>query len=207
MRIIIVLIILAGAGWYFFGDKAEGPGAIISSAPRAAAQKLSMPPIQKNLAGNQTVKFGYGTLYLLASYEVTARILSRKDYTIGKESTLAPVDLALGWGRMAQPSVLSKLRITQDNRFYHYYWSNGPPISPQEIITSSANTHIIPANKAVEKSIRQLKKNQIVTLKGFLVRYHESKNKSWWEWKSSLTRADSGAGACEVFYVEHVIAY
>jgi hypothetical protein len=41
----------------------------------------------------------------------------------------------------------------------------------------------------------------MVSLSGYLVEINGANN---WRWRSSLSRTDTGQGACEVFYVEAV---
>jgi len=69
----------------------------------------------------------------------------------------------------------------------------------QEIVESSANMHLIPANAAVEKTLGKAREGASVRLTGFLV---QATDPSGWRWTSSLTRSDSGAGSCELVFVE-----
>ena len=70
------------------------------------------------------------TLKPLAGFSVEARVLSREDYSVGREADLSPTDLALGWGRMRDDDVLSRLDISQGGRFYSYRWEDQPPLPP-----------------------------------------------------------------------------
>lgn len=135
----------------------------------------------------------------LAQFAIRARVLGREEYSFGREADLSPVDLALGWRRMAEPAVYEPLNITQGGRWYRYSWSNQPPIPLQEIIESSANMHLIPANPAVERALRKARKGSFVRITGQLV---EVTHPGGWRWTSSLTRSDSGANSCELIYVE-----
>jgi hypothetical protein len=135
----------------------------------------------------------------LANFVIRARILSATHYSLDASSTLSPIDLALGWNRMADPSVYNALNISQGGRWYHYSWREAPPIPPQEIIESSANMHMIPANESVARVLNQATSNKFIKIKGMLVEITNSKG---WLWRSSLTRKDSGGGACEVIFVE-----
>lgn len=137
----------------------------------------------------------------LADFAVRARVLSREDYFAGKEADLSPVDLALGWKRMADPAVYEPLHITQGGRWYRYSWRDQPPIPLQEIIESSANMHMIAATPAVEKALKKTRQGGVVLIAGKLV---EVTHPSGWRWTSSLTRSDSGANACELVFVESV---
>ncbi len=140
-------------------------------------------------------------LETLASFEIEARVLSTKEYSSDRESELVPVDLALGWGAMSDSAVLDQLSISQNKRFYYYRWSNQPPIPPYEIVQHSANMHLIPADSDIEEQIRNARVGQIVHIVGQLV---EARDSDGWHWRSSLTRKDSGAGACELVRVEAI---
>ncbi len=141
------------------------------------------------------------TIQPLAEFQLRARILSREDYRFDNEAKLSPLDLALGWGRMADPVVYQQLAISQSGRWYHYRWQGQPPIPSDEIISSSANMHMVPENAAVEQQLAKLKAGQIIKLQGYLI---EARNAQGWRWRSSLSRNDTGAGACEVVWVRAV---
>jgi hypothetical protein len=136
----------------------------------------------------------------LASYEVTARVLSKKDYTWDKSADISPVDFALGWGLMSDANVLSDLHISQSGRWFYVYWQNAT-VDTNQVMTHSANTHILPANADIAKRVKQVKRNEVVHLKGFLV---EVTKKDGFLWRSSLTRNDTGDGSCEVLWVTDV---
>lgn len=177
-------------------------------APASATARMHGVPIQENIHGDRGISFHEGRLQFLATYDITARVLKKAYYNDGKNAELSPVDLALGWGEMADYDVYSQLSITQSGRFYHYSWPDTPPINPGEIVRSSANVHIIPADNAVKKKIDSIREGQVVHLRGYLVHYKETRpDGGWWEWRSSLVRTDKGKGACEVFYVVDATAY
>jgi hypothetical protein len=135
----------------------------------------------------------------LADFSLEARVLSRHDYAFDAESALAPTDLAFGWGRMSDSSVLDRLDISQAGRFYSYRWKDEPPLPPAEIVRSSANMHLIPADAGVARELARVRAGMVVTLRGRLV---EASGADGWRWRSSLTREDSGAGACELVLVD-----
>jgi hypothetical protein len=138
------------------------------------------------------------TLSPLAGFSIDARVLSRRDYSHGREAELSPTDLALGWQRMADDAVLSRLEINQGNRWYYYRWRGDPPIAPPEIARSSANMHLIPADAATAKVLRSVNRDDRVRIDGWLV---EAQTTDGWRWRSSTSRDDSGQGGCEVIYV------
>ena len=63
----------------------------------------------------------------------------------------APLDLAVGWGIMGKMNIRDEVSISQSRRRY-YWWGSArdiPMESIQKIGASSANWHLIPANKFV----------------------------------------------------------
>jgi hypothetical protein len=158
-------------------------------------------PVQISLANRPDVPHGRWTLTPRASYDITARILSREDYRFDAMADLVPEDLALGWGPMSDNRVLKDFEIGQSARFYWWRPIAPLPILRQEVIEHSANTHVIPADPSIRSQLRQLRPGQVVHLVGKLVDAVRD-NGAWLH--TSLTRSDTGAGACEVMLVEQV---
>lgn len=59
--------------------------------------------------------------------------------------------------------------------------------------------HLIAADKVIAKQIRHVRPGKIITLRGYLV---EVSGKDGFMWRSLLSRADTGGGACELMWVE-----
>lgn len=156
-------------------------------------------PLQTTETKSRTVKFKNTALDLLAEYKIRARILSTHRYFFDSMAKVAPVDLAVGWGVMSDSSVLKKLSISQDDRFYFYFWKGPPPVEASQMAKHSANMHLLPATAFVEDQIKSFRVGQIITLQGHLVRVNFPNGATA---KSSLTRDDTGPGACEIMWVE-----
>jgi hypothetical protein len=135
----------------------------------------------------------------LANFEIRARVLSSERYRWDAGAKLSPIDLALGWGRMSDSAVLESITIGQSDRWYHWRVSSQPPIPMEEIISNSANMHIIPATPGVERTLKDLRVGQVVNLKGWLVRIE---GPGGFRWTSSTTRTDTGDGSCELVWVD-----
>lgn len=150
---------------------------------------------------NQTASNQKARLTELQKYDGEFRILGRKDYSSGTEAEFSPVDFAVGWGDMAKPEIYSQIDISQSNRWYHWRIDHQPPISLENIATHSANMHIIPANAQVADALKRIKEDDLVYLQGALV---EIEMDNGWRWRSSLSRDDTGAGACELMRVDQV---
>jgi len=155
-------------------------------------------PVQNNLSiTKEWPKDGY-TIKALAEYKIKARVLSRNNFSIGRESDLSPLDLALGWGPMSDQSVIDKIKITQSNRWYHWE-TDSSPIPLNQVSLNSANVHIIPNNEDVENKLENVYKGSLIEMKGYLVSINA---KDGWHWQSSLKRDDTGGGSCELFLVD-----
>jgi hypothetical protein len=167
--------------------------------PAAAARARGRGTVAEPGAGRlQRHPFATGALAATRGFQRRCARASREDYSRGREADLSPTDLALGWGRMRDDAVLSQLSIDQANRWYHYRWRGTPPIPVREIVRSSANMHMIPADENAARALSKVRAGDNVRIDGWLV---EADAPDGWHWRSSLTREDSGSGACEVVYV------
>ena len=165
---------------------------------RPAGVLVPEPPVQRQVSSSSfREKNGY-RIALLASFDIRGRVIGAERYRFDRGAALSPVDLALGWGPISDSQVLRQLNISQGGRFYSW-WAQSFPV-PREIIEShSANMHMIPATDDLERRLKSIRAGNIVRIKGFLV---EVTGKDGFRWKSSLTRTDTGAGACELIWVE-----
>jgi hypothetical protein len=192
-KVIIVLLIVFG-GWKLLsspGSVTLGPGVLAGVEP----YQDSVEPAVSRSIENYTITD-------LATFRIKAKVLSRKDYVIGREADLSPVDLALGWGNMSDESVLSNIEISQSGRFYRWQVESFP-IPRREIETHSANMHLIPANEAVKDEIEKVREGEIIEISGSLVEVLSGND--GWRWTSSMTRTDTGSGACELILVDSFI--
>jgi hypothetical protein len=188
-----LLALLAALAWHWNSARPVRhlPGILVAAVP-----------LQQKLDGDaslQALRKGDVALKPLAKFSLSARVLSRADYHWDTLAALVPVDLALGWGRMSDSAILEKVEISQSGRFFHWHVDQFP-IPEREIIESAANMHLIPADNGVERAIKRARVGDIVTFDGLLVEI---------DWPngaravSSLTRSDTGAGACEIVWVEN----
>jgi len=168
--------------------------------PEAAWQKRPAPadPVQttEGLPPAWTYDGDY-TITPLARYAVTAVVLSRSRYRNDRAAELAPLDLALGWGPMSDAKVINALNISQSGRWYEYTWRDAP-LPGAVMAANSANTHCIPATPEIRQQLLSVRRHDLVTLEGFLVAVNGPDN---YTWRSSLSRTDTGGGACEIFWI------
>jgi hypothetical protein len=150
-------------------------------------------PVQRDIDSAPLIERGAYRLRPRAEFSATVRVLAREDYSLGELADLVPTDFAVGWGAMSDSAVLEDVEITQSNRFYFWrteHW----PIERGEIESHSANWHVIPDNPAVRSVLGKLRRGSIVELEGELVDIEGGTGSM----RTSLTRLDTGAGACEV---------
>jgi len=189
---LLILLFVAVLVWQFLlpAQTVElGPGVMAGDAP-----------VQENIDSRDSFLRDDYRITPLADFSIRAKVLSRESYFLGPESDLSPVDLALGWGPMSDEAVLKNIEISQSGRWYRWR-SSDLPIPQRKVGMYSSNIHIIPADAAVADMIDDILVGQIVDLSGYLVRVDADDG---WRWISSLSREDSGAGACELFYVKQV---
>ena len=202
---LVVVLLLLAVGWWH-SPLSPRSAAVPAQVDDVAVDCLLPPrvvagasPLQSPVPASQPpFLLQAATLTPLAGFSVQARVLSREDYRMGREAELSPTDLALGWGRMRDDAVLARLDISQSGRFYRYRWQDAPPLPPAEIVRSSANMHLIPADATVAETLQDVREGDRVRIQGWLV---EARAADGWHWRSSTTREDSGAGACELIYV------
>jgi len=188
----LFMALIACAVWWLWlspEPPAHWGGRAASETPRQTTAELPRPWTRDGM------KFEP-----LARFAMRGVVLSRERYRYDPEAALAPVDLALGWGRMSEAAVINALRISQDHRWYEYGWRQNPPIPQEEIALSSANMHLIPANGTVRAAILAVRRHDLVEFQGYLVEV----TRPGWRWRSSLSREDTGGHSCEVVWVDHL---
>ena len=188
----ITLLLLAVLAWRDWNRReiVHEPGVLVSELP-----------LQRAMEGSDPILLDGYRLTRRAEFGIRARVLSREDYRWGSESDLSPIDLALGWRAMSDQAVLDRITITQGSRWYFTRYDLPAPISDQAIINNSSNMHMVPANPWVLKKLKDVRRGDVVRLKGFLV---DIDSDSGFRWRTSLRRDDTGNGSCELFYVEDI---
>jgi len=187
---IFVAILAAIFGWnYLHRPITYPPGVLISSEPEQTS--TTDAPITR----------GNFHLQPLAHIALDARLLHRKIYRYDRQAALVPIDLALGWGSMSDQRVLDRITITQSMRFYWFEYKLPPPLSKEEIIAHSTNMHIIPSTPEIATKCKSLRPGTLVHLDGDLV---EATASNFSTWRSSLSRTDTGNGACELMWLKEL---
>ncbi|MCP4547416.1 MAG: hypothetical protein GY835_13240 [bacterium] len=189
-RILLIAVIAVwGLIWWSQRSISHPPGVL---APKVPSQVAAQGVDQVFIKGSK--------ITFLADFTVNARVLSKKRYRMDRGAKVSPYDLALGWGPMSDSEILDQMEIRQAGRFF--MWSvDQYPIPANEITVHASNMHIIPADAAVMAKLRAIRRGHVVTISGHLVMVN---GEDGGVWLSSLTRSDSGDGACEVVYAEEI---
>ena len=192
MKKLILFTVVVIVCWKLLGQPQQitlGPG--VKAAEQPAQTKINSP---------DPFTYNNYTITPLAEFSIKAKVLAKKNYHYDRGSDISPVDLALGWGRMSDEAVLEHINIRQSSRWYRWDTAHYP-IPRREIETSSANMHMIPANDLIESALDKINPGEIIHLQGKLVKVNSAKG---YIWQSSLTRNDTGSGACELIWVEQL---
>jgi len=184
--------------------QASRPGPLFP--PSTIAQPAGLivaanPPVQRALTGSAPQTFDDLSLQPLAEFAFDARLISLAWYSSGAEARYSPVDLGIGWERMSDSANIDALDWRHGSRFLNYRFSDQPPIPQSEIDRSVANLHILPASDSVLKQIERLRPGQRIVGRGLLV---NARRADGWYWNTSLTRDDTGAGACELLLLTDI---
>jgi len=188
---LLAIALVWGAYLYLHRPITYPPGVLVSSEPEQTNLSEPVTPIE------------HGKFHLkpLARFALDARLLHRKIYRWDRQSALAQMDLAVGWGPMSDQAVIDRLSISQSMRFFWYEYRLPPPIPKEEIVCHGSNLHIIPSTAAIASQCKSLRIGSLIHLSGELV---EATGPNIGTWRSSLSRTDSGNGACELVWVEEL---
>jgi hypothetical protein len=119
---LVACLVLGVLGWWFSPHsprRVSAPAGVVSNGgcplpPRVGGGDA---PLQTGVPASMSpFALPAATLKPLAGFSIQARVLSGEDYRMGREADLSPTDLALGWNRMAEDEVQSKLSISQSVR-------------------------------------------------------------------------------------------
>jgi len=191
MKTALLALIAIGVVVYLFdtAERRHPPGILVFEEPD-----------QRLTNGSPAWKMGKYQVTALASYEIRARVLHTESYWLDRGADLSPMDLAVGWGPMSDQRIIDQLDFWQGQRWYRYWpRKSTAPLSGEDMNAHSANVHIIPADDDVKRVLRSFKAGDVVRMDGYLVQVD---GPGGYNWRSSLSRTDTGAGACELFRVE-----
>jgi hypothetical protein len=184
-------------------DSMSSEPVITSNDPLQTPYSPSSPdekPLVLNRAGIEY------NIHPVANYSISGRVVSRRRYYSGWDyglaADLSPVDFALVWGDLAKTQMDRFISYDHGQRFFHYHYKNDIPVTADYIISHSSNNHLIPATPKIDRAIKTVKAGELVQVDGYLVNVDaHTQGGGFMSWSTSLTRTDTGGGACELIYV------
>ena len=173
---------------------------------RAAAEPEQVP-----IAGEPEITFeakGHEVrLAPRASYRITGYAVETSRTLLDRWDFVLPMDLALAWGPVADPEVLRRMKFHLSGRYVSWWMEGGPGLPPQRVVESHvANHHLVPATEEVAREMKRVKVGDLVTLRGRLVdvEIRDRDGAVAHRARTSLSRDDTGSGACEQLWVESI---
>ena len=191
----VALLLLAGCGPR---PTAEDASPIDVSQPPEQTAVDNADPIRLEADGYEFV------ITPLAHYVLRGVVVSSESYRTGWNSNLSPCDVAVVWGELAVDDAWQKLAWSQSGRWYYWRWRGQQPLTNEDVVRSSSNTHVVPASSDLASAARSLTPGDIAELGGELVRIDGRKGQGKVWWKSSLSRTDTGDGSCELLYLRRL---
>lgn len=164
-------------------------------------------PVQKETQAEPFIieRKGYQfTVKPLAEFDISALVVSKKKYFSGIDADIVPLDLGVCWGDVAKPEYLKSLQFQQYMRFLIYRIKGALPFGYDYIGTHAGNIHIVPGNNRIKKVALSLGKKDKIRMQGYLISIRSNNYKYLYTRNSSLTREDTGDGACEVMWVNRI---
>lgn len=165
--------------------------------PNALKEPVQVAPAREPFAetrGSRTFR-----ITPRAAYDVAARVGATERYRWGAAGALIPWDFVLTWGAVTREPAWSHVSYLQTGRFYA--WRCDDTLDPAYVASHTANTHLIPASGRVASALAHVRRGDVVRLEGDLV---DVEGPGGFVWKTSLTRTDTGPGACETLFVRAV---
>jgi hypothetical protein len=165
-------------------------------------------PLQEISEGRAFTTIIKGYTYTLtpkATYDISGLVVSqhRGDALFNLDHKADPgniKDVCVAWGEAITNGSYRKVRFTSGEFTCSYRWSGviTPPFNPEK----ASNNHLIPANDTMARRIRAIHVGDQIRMTGLLVDYKVTKDgREIFTRRTSLTRSDTGNGACEILYV------
>lgn len=180
-------------------------------------KELFNEPVRSELNDKSPIEFsqdGFAfTLTPLYGYELSALVVNRFDYgwfSLTRAENVFPIDLCVTWGdNVRKGSYLHRsVGFRQDSRFCFGNWNRDANFSWTEV----SNNHLVIKDREIRKKAMSIVEGDQVRLKGKLVNVKAENvdgklgkyENQLSNWNSSVKLGDSGAGACEVIFVEEL---
>jgi hypothetical protein len=156
-------------------------------------------PLQDELSGRRPFRDGNFTIDVLGGYDIYGIVVHRARYYDDSLSSISSLDLGIAFGDFVRhPDLLDRFRFGQVDRWI-YIKGNGATTADDwtQYTWQVSNNHLIFSNSELATIVRAASVGDRVRLKGYLIRASTANFTA----TSSLTRHDTGSGACEIIFV------
>jgi len=166
---------------------------------------LYRQPLQTDTEKKEFTLNYMGVQYLIKpvkNYEISGLVVSHNNpFGFGDlyhdNKSFDTKDLCLIWGNNLINNDFHKVEFWNVSWTCNFRYPPGINFEFDEI----SNNHLIAKSDKIRKKIARVKVGDQIKIKGTLANYTSLNNESSWR-NSSLTRSDTGNGACEVILVE-----
>ena len=166
-------------------------------------------PIQEDTNGKitKTIDNVDFDINYVAKYSISGLAVDVQKYFDFEYGKLSPVDVGISWGFLVDENDRISW-LSKGTRFLNFQTKDTTwyrSVGYDKINEHFSNNHLIPADKKIDKAIKNIKKGDFIKLEGYLVRaYWQDQRGYHYRWESSTSRQDQGDGACEIIYVTNV---
>lgn len=205
MRVAFVTALVA-FGWSFYNLNQIGRVDNLNSATKS-------DPVQTAIAKMDPIIFKTAAYTYTASpsydYTITGIVVSKQDYEPQETDVTLPMryDICMVWGKNATSGIYLSpdVSFSQNQRFCNFNYSGSLDFNKAEL----SNNHIVTTDQAILDKIKMIRRGDEISITGYLINMNAMPNSSAvydstkvTKWDTSITRTDTGAGACEVIYVK-----
>ena len=145
----------------------------------------------------------------VADYEITGLVVSRHDADTwwdwihrASNDHLNVVDLCMVWGANAADGAYEKMSFSS-GQFVCYYSSRDDTAWQPQYTRALSNNHLLTEDAHIARQLRNLRIGDQVRIGGQLASYSHDAGFAFTR-GTSLTREDTGNGACETIFVREV---
>jgi hypothetical protein len=197
----VLLVLSLWGGWNWFRHErhvSHPPGIAVETGPRIDVGETRAP-------WRDDQGFRYAAR---GRFEGRAMVLARRNYDVGEFASLAPTDLALGWGPMSDPRVVDQLAFPQfksfSSRFVVPELRRGSDLATrpwpelEAMFAAFTHVHTIPGDAAIRERLAGIRPGQVIRFRATLV---DATGPSGAQYASSLALGDRN---CEVAWIDEL---
>jgi hypothetical protein len=185
---------LAGCGFALPAASVPASGAVDWRAEPLQSETRRAPFVWPTRRGEVEVR-------PRAAFEVSAVVAAAEPYSLDDGAFLSPVDLVMTWGRLPEEPFRSRVSYYQLTRYY-FWRTRDAGLDLGYVATHSANMHMIPSTRNLARALAHVGSGEAVRVRGLLVDVAAPAH--GFRWLTSLSRDDTGPGACELVWVEEL---